>query len=156
MVKPIKFGKFGKQGNRINEKELLIEYLKARTVYINDCWIYDGGSLIADGHTRVDVDGRVIGVHRLSAYLYLGLDLDDDKQQANHKNECGSKRCWNPEHLYVGTHKQNMKDFVDAKTHCKRGHPYGNPNRFGKRRCKRCNEITEKIRKDKLKNNAKD
>jgi hypothetical protein len=27
-----------------------------------------------------------------------------------HKLECKFRDCWNPEHLYVGTHGENMRD----------------------------------------------
>lgn len=67
---------------------------------------------------------------------------------------CHNKSCVRPEHLEVGTHKDNAQDSLEAglhpqqkKTHCKWGHPYteentirsidsatGNP----RRNCKTC------------------
>ena len=149
--------KFGKQGTRLSNKELLIKYLKSKTSYIDDCWIYTGGSLIEDGHTRVNVDNKVIGVHRLSAYLFHGLDLNDKNLQANHKIECKSKICWNPEHVYIGTHKDNMNDykmsdnFIGKLTHCKRGHLYPNL-RNGRRKCRVCDYLMAALRYKRKKN----
>ena len=50
-----------------------------------------------------------MNLHRLSAHLFLGLDLNSELQ-ALHRKECYSRSCWNPEHLYVGTMQQNMAD----------------------------------------------
>lgn len=136
--------KWGKRGERLKNRSLLIVYLGSSTKYHGDCWIYNGGSVAKDGHTRVIIDGKVIGVHRLSAYIYLGLDLNDSKQQANHKPICVSKKCWNPNHIYIGNHEQNIQDYLDdghynsMKTHCKNGHLLTKSTTSGKRQCRIC------------------
>lgn len=55
--------------------------------------------------------GKSINASRVSAHVFLGLDLDDRKLQANHKPCCPHQDCWNPEHLYIGTQMENVKDF---------------------------------------------
>lgn len=131
--------------SKLEDKDRLIRYLELKTVQMNGCWLYHSVSRSADGYKRVMIDGREIGVHRLSAYIFLGLDLDDKEQQANHKRECTSKACWNPEHLYVGTQKDNIKDSVDwrthrnsKKTHCSMGHLLTKSTTPGQRVCKIC------------------
>ena len=54
---------------------------------------------------------------------------------------CGVHVCWNPDHLVIVSHAENMA--FTAKTHCKRGHPLAGPNlridpRTGARICRAC------------------
>jgi hypothetical protein len=132
-----------------SEKGDLESKLWARTEVdkTTGCYLFAGTN--QRGHGQLRYDGRSHGVHRLSAMLYLGLNLNDSKAQANHK--CPNKNCWNPEHLYIGTQSDNILDAVKnntynnqntIKTHCKRGHPLEGDNlkldENGERRCKTC------------------
>jgi hypothetical protein len=83
--------------------------IQANTRLAGDCKIYTGFTDY-DGYGFVWYKGTNHRVHRVVAHLYLGLDLDDPDQQALHKPGCTSRACWNVEHLYVGTHTQNMRD----------------------------------------------
>lgn len=55
----------------------------------------------------ISFNDKMIPVHRISAMLYLGFDIKS-ANQINHK--CPNTRCFNPEHLYIGTQSDNMKD----------------------------------------------
>jgi hypothetical protein len=111
-------------------------------------WI---GKKSAYGRPVLSYKGKPVNIARLSAYIYLGLDLDDNKQIACHKDECDNIACWNPEHLYVGNHKQNTMDAVRlgrmrgslVKSHCVNGHEYSSENTYivpstGHRSCRIC------------------
>jgi hypothetical protein len=76
---------------------------------IGECKIFIG-SRGGQGYGRIKYNGKNETVHRIIAHLFLGLDLSDPKQCACHKKECTSRACWNVEHIYVGTHDQNMQD----------------------------------------------
>lgn len=62
---------------------------------------------------------------------------------------CDNSKCLNPDHLFVGTQKDNMQDKISkgrdpnkAKTHCKNGHPFSGDNliirKDGARSCRQC------------------
>lgn len=87
------------------------------------CHIYLGNIDTEVGYGRVMIDNRRYHTHRLSAYLHLGLDLDNPKEFACHK--CESRACCNFEHLYVGDNRSNQ---LDAKSlFCSHGHDLSLP-----------------------------
>ena len=63
------------------------------------------------GYGRIKVDGRHRRIHQLVLEEKLGYDLRTG-EQANHT--CHRRDCIRPEHLYVGTHRDNMRDMVHA------------------------------------------
>ncbi len=89
----------------------LLNTIKSRTKYVDDCWLYFP-TTTTTGYGDIIIDGRVRGVHRISASLFLGLDLDDKNLQVNHKSICKYRNCWNPDHIYIGTHADNMRDLI--------------------------------------------
>ncbi len=74
---------------------------------IDDHWIWTGA--VANEYPVMKVHGATISVCRLSLEIFKGIKFKAD-QQANHIIECTYKICFNPDHLYAGTHKDNMKD----------------------------------------------
>jgi len=111
------------------------------------CWLWN---LTKDryGYGIIRIDGKNKRVHRLSAIKFLGLDPNTDLL-ACHKNICHNKNCWNPDHLYIGTHKDNMNDDDRKilKARCKQGHLITGKVRtkHGIRRyCVACNRLSNK------------
>jgi len=139
--------------------EKLIQYLERHKIVTETgCW-ETGLKPEPTGYVRTIIDGKHYFIHRMSAAYYHGLDLNNDKILALHKNECHNKACWNPEHIYVGTQKQNINDVIKLgnknnfgdysfnrnKTHCGICNtPYDNKNTRkyrGKRYCRNCARI---------------
>ncbi len=130
-------------------EEVLVPKLKSYTTIQDGHWLYTK-CLDRDGYGKLTIYGRAYGVHRLSAWLYLGLDIADKTQKALHKKECAFKNCWNPEHLYVGSAQDNRIDSINQvihnqnknRTHCKNGHEFTEENTRinidGGRTCKQC------------------
>lgn len=65
----------------------------------DECWIWTG-YVGQSGHGHMTVRGRTVGVHRVSAWMYLGLDMDSDLVV---HHTCENKTCFNPQHLELMT-----------------------------------------------------
>lgn len=91
-------------------KEILIQYLEShKIITVVGCW-ETGLVPEASGYARTIIHEKHYLIHRISAYIYHGLDLDDLTQLALHKNSCNNRACWNPDHIYVGNAIRNAKD----------------------------------------------
>ena len=85
---------------------------KSKTVFEGNCWRYK-----TKYRPILKWKGRKVTISRLSAHLFLGLDLNNPKQQANHKRDCPHEDCWNPDHLYIGTQRDNVRDSIGLGNH---------------------------------------
>jgi len=96
--------------------ERKIEIWKRKTIFTDDGhWLFTGAQN-KDGYGQVRLGFEMLGIHRVSAHLFLGLDLNSRKL-ALHKNSCPHKNCWNPECIYIGTVKDNVRDTVKSGHH---------------------------------------
>ncbi len=67
------------------------------------------GKRTARGYGQRTVDGKVQYVHRLAYVAANGLLLCDIKE-LKVCHTCDIPSCYNPEHLFLGTQKDNMLD----------------------------------------------
>jgi hypothetical protein len=124
------------------------------------CWEWKGEKRY-DGYSlfRIRVNGkqRTFGVHRLLWLLTYGDVLPGFFVM----HKCDNPSCVRLDHLYLGTHQNNMDDMKrkgrhksgnTVKTHCKRGHPLSgdnvvwNRNRT-QRHCKLCDRFHQLARR---------
>lgn len=143
------------------------EILEKRTSYNSktDCWEYLGTN--SDGYGQVMIDKQFYYVHNLSAQLFLNY-IPLTGLMICYKPECSSKSCWNPEHLYIGTAKENNQDMIRAGnargkysdvTHCVNGHEFTQENTYWyqksdlkvRRQCRECKKIQDQKSKQEKK-----
>ena len=101
------------------DKESVLKRLWESTIQNErGCRLWTGAISNGFGVVRLKRFGPKFYVHRLSAYIYHGLNIDNRQEQANHRDElCENRNCWAPEHLKIGSHLSNIQDAVLNKTH---------------------------------------
>ncbi len=57
--------------------------------------------------SKTDGTRKLVACHRLAASLWMGFDLNSP---SNVLHSCDNPACFNPEHLFIGTHLDNMRD----------------------------------------------
>lgn len=91
---------------------------KTRVDEATECWVFKG-ALDWTGYgllgVKLNDKYRLIAVHRLSAYIFHGLDLTQNYIKSLHK--CNRRNCWNPDHLYLGTQMDNVRDALNSGRH---------------------------------------
>lgn len=136
---------------KFDRKFLLSRLEKNKSVTEDGCWLFNGPN--TNNKKEIYILNRNYLVSRISAYIHLGLELDNTNVLVCHN--CKEKNCWNPKHIYLGNTRTNTLDSVrdgtfknpnTGKTHCKNGHPLignnlylhvdlnGNTHRW----CKKC------------------
>lgn len=63
------------------------------------------------GHGKLSFNGKSVGAHVKAYCLAHGLDSIPSGMVVRHT--CDNGRCINPEHLILGTQKQNIQDAVE-------------------------------------------
>ena len=129
-------------------------------VPFSGCWIWTGNVQkihLASGEiyygTYRSVETGRKGAHQVAWELYRGAIPEG--LQVNHK--CDVSLCVNPDHLYLGTQAQNLKDCRDrgrtrvrlSPSHCPHGHEYTAENSIrkpsdGRLRCRACYNAARK------------
>lgn len=124
-------------------------------IYVNEnqCWIWKKAKTnFGYGNIGAFRKGKKsfnIRTHRLSWLLYNG-EIDNNLFILH---KCDQRDCCNPNHLFLGTQKENVKDMIlkgrgsgradknRKKTHCVNGHEFNKENTIkknGKRNCRIC------------------
>ncbi|MGE3483616.1 MAG: HNH endonuclease [Nitrospira sp.] len=87
----------------------------------DDCWLWTGQTMTNGyGRLRFKKDGKWchIYAHRASM-LIAGHDIND----VCVLHECDNPPCVRPDHLFVGTHQNNVDDMHKKGRHNYRSHP---------------------------------
>lgn len=91
----------------LNKKSAYDRLLSAVTKIPNGCWEYSG-YLNRFGYGRLRHNGKKILAHRLSYIFNVGEIACD----ALVLHKCDNPKCVNPDHLYLGSAKDNANDMV--------------------------------------------
>jgi hypothetical protein len=91
---------------KISEKDItrFFENVTFPENRIDECWIWLR-STDGSGYGRFFFEGRRMQAHRVS--FGIAKHLNEELQVLHN---CDVPRCVNPEHLYQGTHADNMRD----------------------------------------------
>ena len=98
-------------GSRVVEERFLAKVTKTET-----CWVWEGAKRKYGYGKMVARDGgRIVQMtaHRVSWELHFG----QIPQGFNVLHKCDNPCCVNPEHLFLGTQADNVRDMVDKKRH---------------------------------------
>lgn len=74
----------------------------------NGCWNWTG-VITPFGYGHMSVGNKQQRVHRLAYKAWVG-DIPDGLVV---RHKCDNRKCFNPNHLELGTHKDNIQDAID-------------------------------------------
>ena len=107
-------------------------YSKCKHNEVTDCWEYQGAvNNIGYGMIRDTDHNGMRTTHRVSYEVHKG-EIPNNMCVLH---TCDNRRCCNPEHLWLGTHKENIHDMIDKDRH----NHYGSKNSI---KCDHCDMVT--------------
>ena len=116
---------------------------KIERIPFSGCWIWMAG-LARNGYGQTSENHKTKFAHRMAWKLYRG-EIPDGLFVLH---KCDIKCCVNPDHLYLGTQKDNIRDVLERMPHVFTGMPrrkvckYGHELRYmpnqGRQVCPTC------------------
>lgn len=85
----------------------LMERFWSKVTKTSSCWVWTGCTGDS-GYGHIKVDGRVIAAHRI-AYEISNGPIPEGLCVCH---SCDVRRCVNADHMYLGTHTENIADRV--------------------------------------------
>lgn len=148
-------------------RKTLEEYFWARVLKTHGCWLWTGRQDRSGyGVVQLHRDGKRLTASRASWIIHKGNLISSKDQICHH---CDNPPCVNPDHLFLGTAKDNLQDasrkrrlsqrgkgWNRYKVYCKHGHEFNEKNTYlwkNKRLCRICRAAAEAKRRNGMKEN---
>lgn len=111
------------------------------------CWLWTAGKN-NHGYGTFKLNDKPRKAHRIAYELSVG----PIPHGLNVLHHCDNPPCVNPNHLFIGTQEDNVRDmtfksrhYQQKKTHCPQGHEYSSDNTYitpdSTRACRECKRI---------------
>lgn len=75
---------------------------------VDGCWTWRGSPYMSFGYSRFKIEKKHFAAHRMAYILTFG-DIPKDKCVCH---KCDNPRCVRPDHLFLGSSKENVQDMT--------------------------------------------
>lgn len=103
----------GKAGPLPRTIQEIYRVIVDNSIITDNCKVWQGHT--AAGYGVISFEGRQVFIHRLIYERQNNISLTGNDVI---RHSCDNKRCWEPSHLFNGTHADNVADKVAKGRHC--------------------------------------
>ena len=92
---------------------LMVDRFERHFVKIDGCWVWEA-SKFKSGYGIFTINKKPFRAHRIAFTLYKMPSIPDGLHVLH---KCDNPSCVNPDHLFLGTHQDNMTDMCNKGRH---------------------------------------
>ncbi len=96
-----------KKGDGYHKENIFDRIKKRYSIKETGCWEWNNVTA-SHGYGNIHFEGKPFLAHRLMFLLYKG----EIPKNMDICHSCDNKKCVNPDHLWLGTHYENMMDNI--------------------------------------------